>query len=142
VDDFPALVYALPRFRVSSESHFVTINSTLNPSSFAQSALIRLSLIFLVGCLSAFNAQVRISRFTPQPDSTSYRIGASRMINDRYDWAVEDPCQNSVEDYADQIQQAFDHDHAKFISLCNTPVKALALAIPLVLSLRAPPPSA
>jgi len=114
----------------------------LNPSSFAQSALIRLSLIFLIGCLSAFNAQVRISRFTPQPDSTSYRIGASRMINERFDWSVEDHRQNSAEDYAHQIRQAFDHDQARLIALRNMPVKALTLAIPLALSLRAPPPSA
>jgi len=113
--------------------------STLNSSSSAQKAFIRLSLICLIGCLGAFNTQVRISRLTPQPNSTNYLIGASRMISERFDLALEDQSQTPVEDYDDQLHQTPDLYQAKALPFPIVPVRALALTLPLTLSLRAPP---
>ena len=101
--------------------------------------MIRLSLIFLAGCLGAFNTQVRISRFTPQPDPTNYLIGASRMINERFDLAVEDQSQAPVEDHDAQCDQKSDLYLPKTLPFPIEPVRALTLTLPLTLSLRAPP---
>jgi hypothetical protein len=96
-------------------------------------------LIFLVGCLGVFGTQVRISRFLPQPDSTSYQIGASRMINEPSKPLANYQIQTSVEDYGDQLYEGSNLYKAGVAHFRATPVSTLTLALPLSISLRAPP---